>query len=380
MVLEARQLVDGDSKEKRGLDHSTTQSLDAFDYEDAALHVYGVSYGDWKSRHQKKATSEQMEKYEASQAIHAMHNSDLLKPRRAKPTIPREGLAVVSREKAPLVDVSPGTSLASNVCCQDPNDINASALADVAAAKVEQVSPPEHTAIATALDENETNKSRSRQLGPYVPPSPPSWQDFQQTCGKVLRIATITVSDRASRNEYSTGDLSGPAVISSIQEWWKTACSSLSGAPGAGSELLSTQSIFLQCLDPVIVPDESELIQLAIRNACNGAVERGETGDDQATSPPHLILTTGGTGFSPRDVTPEATRAVVDVECAGLMPFVTTECSRQQPLASLSRGTAGMIFSSKTMVANLPGNPKGISEIIPILAPLLFHAIVDLRR
>ena len=81
--------------------------------------------------------------------------------------------------------------------------------------------------------------------------------------------------------------------------------------------------------------------------------------------------------MSARDVTPEATRAVLTLECAGLMHFVTSECSQQQPLASLSRGTAGI--RNHTVIANLPGNPKGVAEVVPLLLPLLVHAVADLH-
>jgi molybdenum cofactor synthesis domain-containing protein len=112
-----------------------------------------------------------------------------------------------------------------------------------------------------------------------------------------------------------------------------------------------------------IVPDDTDAIQCKLREW-----------SDQGVA---LILTTGGTGMSPRDVTPEATRAVLDLECAGLMSFVTTECAHQQPLASLSRGTAGV--RGQTLIANLPGNPKGVGEVVPLLLPLLLHAVADLQ-
>jgi molybdopterin adenylyltransferase len=88
---------------------------------------------------------------------------------------------------------------------------------------------------------------------------------------------------------------------------------------------------------------------------------------------------TGGTGFAPRDVTPEATKDVLDTELTSLMPMVlqATAINAKQPLATLSRATAGI--KNNTVVANLPGNPKSIEEIMPVLFPQLLHALVDVR-
>ncbi|ACI65241.1 predicted protein, partial [Phaeodactylum tricornutum CCAP 1055/1] len=157
------------------------------------------------------------------------------------------------------------------------------------------------------------------------------------------KIGILTVSDRAANNEYVTGDLSGPAVAESIH------------------------TVFADSLHPeiisAIVPDDTKAIQDQIVAWSDGNMD--------------LILTTGGTGMSARDITPEATRSVVDQECPALMAFVTTECSRLQPLACLSRGTAGL--RGNCLIANLPGNPKGAQEVVPILLPLLMHALVDIR-
>jgi molybdopterin adenylyltransferase len=115
--------------------------------------------------------------------------------------------------------------------------------------------------------------------------------------------------------------------------------------------------------DIILVPDEIEAIQSKLRECADAGVD--------------LVLTTGGTGFAARDVTPEATMAVVDRECHGLMAFVTTECSKAQSLASLSRGTAGVLRS--TMICNLPGNPKGVDEVVPILLPIVIHGIYEMQ-
>jgi gephyrin len=212
--------------------------------------------------------------------------------------------------------------LLSNVCCQD----------------VDSLQPPTGTI---------TNKSfpgkKARSLSPFSPPVAPLG-------GITFSAAVLTVSDRASNGEYESGDLSGPAVQQSVKE----TVDSLS---------TSQTPVNYTITSVAIVPDDLETIQAKL-------VELSQTGVD-------LILTTGGTGFAPRDVTPEATKGVLDRECPGLISFVISECSRLQPLASLSRGTAGVI--GKTIVCNLPGNPKGVGETVPILLPVLIHGIRDLQ-
>lgn len=194
-------------------------------------------------------------------------------------------------------------------------------------------------------DEISTKKptKRTRALAPYVSPPPPEG-------GLDFSVAVLTVSDRAFKNEYATGDLSGPAVQEAVQS-----CLGSLQSPDAKSVVGRVEEV-------VIVPDEVQAIVDKIQELA-GRVD--------------LVLTTGGTGFAPRDVTPEATRQAVDRECPGLMAFVTNECTSQQPLASLSRGTAGI--RGKCLVANLPGNPKGVGEIVPVLLPLALHAIQDLK-
>lgn len=310
MVLEARRMVDtaGDESLDSVSDPPVLQALNAMGYEEAAQHVYGTTVGEWKKRHQKKATDEQMEKYDASKSLHASHDKDMLALRADKPTQPLVAKAIQSSTATETSNSEGSKPLLSNVCCQDVEEITPQA-------------PPARDA------------KKTRMLGPFQPPPIPNLKS-------PTTVAILTVSDRAFKNEYETGDLSGPAVAKAIEQATKNLEISFS-----------------------IVPDDTEAIQSKLK-------EWTDQGMD-------LILTTGGTGMSPRDVTPEATRAVLDLECAGLMSFVTTECSHHQPLASLSRGTAGI--RGQTLIANLPGNPKGVGEVVPILLPLLLHAVVDLQ-
>jgi len=107
-----------------------------------------------------------------------------------------------------------------------------------------------------------------------------------------------------------------------------------------------------------LVPDEQEEIAAAI-------VELAEDAD--------LVLTSGGTGLAPRDVTPEATRSVIDREAPGIAEAMRSETARLQPLAWLSRAVAGT--RGTTLVINLPGNPKAVRECLDVVGPMLGHAL-----
>lgn len=87
----------------------------------------------------------------------------------------------------------------------------------------------------------------------------------------------------------------------------------------------------------------------------------------------NLVITTGGTGFSPRDNTPEATRAVIQREAPGIAEAMRRETAQKTPMAMLSRGVAGI--SGRTLIVNFPGSPKAVVECFEVIRPVLEHAI-----
>jgi len=156
---------------------------------------------------------------------------------------------------------------------------------------------------------------------------------------QILQFGVITVSDRSYKGERD--DTSGPALILEIQN---------------AGWLVTRQSI---------IPDEL----LTIRDELIDFSNQGDL---------DVILTTGGTGFSPRDVTPEATRAVVDRSAPGLAEAMRAESLKITAHAMLSRAEAGI--RKNTLIINLPGSPKAAIENFKVIQPVLPHAVQLLRQ
>jgi molybdopterin adenylyltransferase len=145
-------------------------------------------------------------------------------------------------------------------------------------------------------------------------------------------VVVLTISDRCFSGKQV--DLSGPAVVALLAE--------------TGIASIVTE----------ILPDEIDLIAATIR---------------RFTADCSLIVTTGGTGLAPRDVTPEATRMVCDRLVEGLAELMRSEGLRHTPFASLSRGVCGTTGTS--LIVNLPGNPSGAQTSLATILPLLPHAL-----
>lgn len=148
----------------------------------------------------------------------------------------------------------------------------------------------------------------------------------------------ITVSDKSFRGERQ--DESGPLLCHLVTEM--------------GAQVVTTY----------IIPDEQERIASLLSHLADS----GET---------DLILTTGGTGPSPRDVTPEATQSAIERKMPGLTELMRWDGYRRTPFAVLSRGVAGI--RGRTLIVNLPGSPKAVQEGMEVLAPLLPSAITLIK-
>jgi molybdopterin adenylyltransferase len=148
-----------------------------------------------------------------------------------------------------------------------------------------------------------------------------------------VQAAVLIVSTAVSRREAD--DTSGPLLAQRAEE--------------AGAEVVAME----------VVPDDYALIEDRLRHYVDQGVE--------------LVFTTGGTGFTPDDVTPEATRAVIERDAPGLAEAMRAESLRHTPMAMLSRGVAGI--ADQTLIVNFPGSPKAIDENFAVIAPALRHAV-----
>jgi molybdenum cofactor synthesis domain-containing protein len=149
-----------------------------------------------------------------------------------------------------------------------------------------------------------------------------------------MKVGILIISDRGSRGEYE--DRSGPVI----------------------AEMLAEQTEW-QNSQRAIIPDDFETIERTMTEWCDAAV--------------NLILTSGGTGFAPRDITPEATRRVIEREAPGIAEAVRAESLKITRHAMLSRAVAGI--RGQTVIINMPGNPKAVRENLDILLPILPHAL-----
>lgn len=148
----------------------------------------------------------------------------------------------------------------------------------------------------------------------------------------------LTISDSAAAGNRE--DRSGPEAAAILRE--------------AGFEVQAVE----------ILPDERTPIEARLRRATEEGVS--------------LVVTTGGTGLSPRDVTPEATLAVLDKAAPGIAELMRLEGLKSTPRAALSRAVAGVRRS--TLIVNLPGSVKGVRECLTAVRPILTHAVETLKQ
>jgi molybdenum cofactor synthesis domain-containing protein len=153
-----------------------------------------------------------------------------------------------------------------------------------------------------------------------------------------MRTAVLTISTSVAAGR--TGDRSGDALAEL--------------ARASGAEVIAQE----------VVSDDQPAIEAALRRHVEDGVA--------------IILTTGGTGLTPDDVTPEATRAVIDRDAPGFSEAMRAESQKHTPMGILSRGVSGV--AKRTLIINFPGNPKAIGELFPVIAPTLAHAVATLQR
>lgn len=149
-----------------------------------------------------------------------------------------------------------------------------------------------------------------------------------------IRAVVITVSDACSRGERR--DESGELLVQLLRDF--------------SAEIVETK----------IVNDDLDPLTVTLREFA----DRADV---------NLIMTTGGTGFGPRDNTPEATKAVIEREAPGLPEAMRMETLKQTPMAMISRGICGI--RGKTLIVNLPGSPKAVRESFAVIKPVLNHAM-----
>lgn len=153
-----------------------------------------------------------------------------------------------------------------------------------------------------------------------------------------MRTAVLTISTSVSRGEAE--DVSGPALAVLAER--------------SGCEVVAME----------VLPDDLALIEDRLRHHV----------DEDCT----FIFTTGGTGFTPDDVTPEATRAVIERPAPGFAEAMRAKSLEFTPLGILTRGESGI--AARTLIVNFPGSPKAVHQLFPVLAPTLSHVAATLHR
>jgi molybdopterin adenylyltransferase len=269
-------------------------------------------YKEWKQSHQSKASEEQLRRMEETKSLHAKHAPPPDVPVAAPSQTKTATRPATTTTAAPA---APGGL--SDVCCVPEEE-----LAAIAAAATDGTACP---------------------AAPLAIPQPDATIE--------IHLGVLTVSDRAHQGTYQ--DLSGPEVQRSMQAFAESAY-------GARWRLATART--------AIVPDEQPSIVQKL-------TEWSSAAQDGTQAPCTLILTTGGTGLAPRDVTPEATASVIERATPGIVELIQQAAMRHEPLAALSRATAGV--RGRTLIVNLPGRPKAVRENVRVLAPLLAHALLE---
>jgi molybdopterin adenylyltransferase len=154
---------------------------------------------------------------------------------------------------------------------------------------------------------------------------------------RAIRTAVLTISTSVARREAE--DVAGPRLAAAAEE--------------VGCDVVAME----------VVPDDYGLIEDRLNHYVDDGCD--------------LVFTTGGTGLTPDDVTPEATRAVIERDAPGFAEAMRLEGARHTPLGILTRGVSGI--AGRTLIVNFPGSPKAIDQLFGVLAPTLEHVVQTLR-
>ena len=285
-------------------------------YDEALEAVYGEPYVDWKKKHQSKASPEQMALFESNAHVHAQHPKmeDFPTSRKEEEDV-RETRTTDAPSGRPVDAARPVPPAlgASDVCCTPADE------------------------IGLVSRHGETNASDVTSTNEIVGVAAPSGSGSVSSVSSVsVRLGVLTVSDRAHAGAYA--DLSGPAIAEAAEQHF----------PGRVFSVLR-----------YVVPDEETQIAARLKqltaSGCN------------------LVFTTGGTGVATRDVTPEATRSVLQREIPGIAQMLLARSLTHEPHAALSRGVAGV--RDRALIVNLPGRPDACRELVAAVAPIAPHAL-----
>lgn len=159
---------------------------------------------------------------------------------------------------------------------------------------------------------------------------------------KTFKASVITLSDRASQGIYD--DKSGPQVIRLLEDFFNS-------------------ENWKYHIDHYIIPDEGHQLQKLLEDAANKWTD--------------IVITTGGTGIGPRDITPEIVQSVIEKEIPGIMEMVRLKYGQDKPNALISRSIAGV--SGKTLIYALPGSVKAVNEYMAVIVPTIRHSIYMLH-
>lgn len=165
-----------------------------------------------------------------------------------------------------------------------------------------------------------------------------SYAEHRTNNTKLIRVAVLTMSDKGSKGERN--DESGEVIKKMVKD-------------------IPAEVVYYE-----VIPDEKDIIRDRLISICDA-----EKAD--------IILTTGGTGVSPRDVTPDVTLEIIDKVIPGMAEAMRMESLKKTPRAMISRAVAGM--RKRTLIINLPGSPRGVKENLEVILPALSHAVEKIK-